>query len=109
MSAHAATVMFYHKTAIYPWKRTLAFEIDVYMMFEMTSLCCGIGMKNDPSWRASPSKVASHFGTGGLAVAVATGVTHALGFQISQGASNLTYNLHIFFQLADLHISVEIR
>ncbi|GJZ33922.1 bifunctional riboflavin kinase/FMN phosphatase isoform X2 [Tanacetum coccineum] len=39
-----------------------------------------MGVKNDPSWLASPSKVASHFGTSGLAVAAATGVTHPLGF-----------------------------
>ncbi|GJU42536.1 hypothetical protein Tco_1195493 [Tanacetum coccineum] len=51
MSAHAATVisdvkycssimLFDQKSAVYPWKRTLAFEIHVYMMFEMRSLCC---------------------------------------------------------------------
>ncbi|GKC20113.1 hypothetical protein Tco_1022263 [Tanacetum coccineum] len=39
-----------------------------------------MGVKNDPSWLASPSKVASHFGTSGLDVAAATGVTHPLGF-----------------------------
>ncbi|GJR05346.1 hypothetical protein Tco_0528330 [Tanacetum coccineum] len=40
----------------------------------------GMGVINDPSWWASPSKVASHFGTSGLVVAAAIGVTHPIGF-----------------------------
>ncbi|KAJ0699254.1 hypothetical protein HanOQP8_Chr10g0353771 [Helianthus annuus] len=40
-----------------------------------------MGVKNDEqSWWASPSNVASHFGTSGVAVATATGITHPLGF-----------------------------
>lgn len=35
---------------------------------------------NNQSWSASPSKVASHFGTSGVAVAAATSITHPLGF-----------------------------
>ncbi|KAJ0878256.1 putative mitochondrial carrier domain superfamily [Helianthus annuus] len=39
----------------------------------------GMGVKNDEqSWWASPSNVASHFGTSGVAVATATGITHPL-------------------------------
>ncbi|KAK9067655.1 hypothetical protein SSX86_011766 [Deinandra increscens subsp. villosa] len=37
-----------------------------------------MGVKNNQSWSASPSKVASHFGTSGVAVATATGITHPL-------------------------------
>ncbi|GJY60402.1 hypothetical protein Tco_0461059, partial [Tanacetum coccineum] len=37
-----------------------------------------MGVMNDPSWWASPSKVASHFGTSGLVVAAAIGVTHPI-------------------------------
>ncbi|XP_076932662.1 uncharacterized protein LOC143598296 [Bidens hawaiensis] len=36
------------------------------------------GMKNSQSWSASPSNVASHFGTSGVAVATATTITHPL-------------------------------
>lgn len=39
-----------------------------------------MGRKDNFSWWASPSKVASHFGTSGVAVAAATGITHPLGF-----------------------------
>ncbi|KAL8262156.1 hypothetical protein R6Q59_026205 [Mikania micrantha] len=37
-----------------------------------------MGVKNSQSWWASPSKIASHFGTSGVAVAAATGITHPL-------------------------------
>ncbi|XP_023738414.1 uncharacterized protein LOC111886407 isoform X1 [Lactuca sativa] len=37
-----------------------------------------IRMKFNQNWCASPSKVASHFGTSGVAVAAATGITHPL-------------------------------
>ncbi|KAI3760060.1 hypothetical protein L1987_50449 [Smallanthus sonchifolius] len=37
-----------------------------------------MGVKNNQSWRDSPSKVASHFGTSGVSVAAATAITHPL-------------------------------
>lgn len=37
-----------------------------------------MGVKDIQNWWASPSKVASHFGTSGAAVAAATGITHPL-------------------------------
>ncbi|KAI3749309.1 hypothetical protein L2E82_19916 [Cichorium intybus] len=37
-----------------------------------------MGVKFNHNWWASPSKVASHFGTSGVAVAAATGITHPL-------------------------------
>lgn len=36
-------------------------------------------VKDKQSWAVSPSNVAYHFGTSGLSVAVATGITHPLG------------------------------
>lgn len=39
-----------------------------------------IRMKFNQNWCASPSKVASHFGTSGVAIAKATGITQPLGF-----------------------------
>lgn len=41
-----------------------------------------MGVKLNQNWWASPSKVAYHFGTSGVAVAAATGITHPLGIFI---------------------------
>ncbi|GJV16711.1 peptidase C48, SUMO/sentrin/Ubl1 [Tanacetum coccineum] len=46
------------------------------------------GSEECPSWWVLPSKEASHFGTSGLAVAAATGVTHSLGVKGRRGSDS---------------------
>lgn len=49
------------------------------------------------SWAVSPSNVAYHFGTSGLSVAVATGITHPLG-KILNRKRNKNLWMIFFFQ-----------
>ena len=58
--------------------------VGFFFVFDLVECVSGI-MKGDDkrSWAVSPSNAAFHFGTSGLSVAIATGITHPLGILIS--------------------------